>query len=605
MLARGLIGNYCLKYEVQDQLATCYQYLGEEGLELEAFTSVAELWTSAKGSSEWPAVATWVCRLAQRTAALHARCQRHQDADHAAAAGLSFAEAHGLQQQRVSFLLLSLQLALARWDHDAADRHQAALAALIADPAAMRAATASSGGSREGDDAGAPALDAAVLHMLRLGKVAELTKGGQQPQQHARQPQEAEQAPPEADDPDGHLPPVLAQLDSLLTQVAEAQEQLTATSPPYALRGLPTLEPLLCLLFAHALRVDCTKPKLTERYLQRGLRSVTALLEAAGVAPDAHEDALALQTAQAAQAALQLQQLLLVCRAQIMISRAELRAAREEVLGCQQLQERFPGLLRPLRPGVHLLAGQYCVAVGETAAAAAHFKVANAHASNRCAAAVSAMLEAEAHLAAAAAGPAVQGQAQGQDTPQQQQQLADAVALAVAALGSFYSDAIAGGGASAPNGGGRAAPLGYFEDAVCLMASASCLAQQGQLMQANQMLSRALKTAHRRVGHTQLVCCILQELAPTFLAQGDAHSALEAIHSANGFSRSTGDLWAEAKGKRHLAAVLTQQGENDKAASAAASAARRESRIREAAAEALADSGRHGYAAGWGLQTVG
>ncbi|GFR44019.1 hypothetical protein Agub_g5174, partial [Astrephomene gubernaculifera] len=53
MLVRNLIGNYCLKYEVHNQLATCYQYMGEEAMELQAYTAVAELWKSARGSSEW------------------------------------------------------------------------------------------------------------------------------------------------------------------------------------------------------------------------------------------------------------------------------------------------------------------------------------------------------------------------------------------------------------------------------------------------------------------------------------------------------------------------------------------------------------------------
>lgn len=53
---------------------------------------------------------------------------------------------------------------------------------------------------------------------------------------------------------------------------------------------------------------------------------------------------------------------------------AKLLSAREDVLRCQHLQERFPDMLAPLVPGVRLLTGQYCVATGD-AAAVAHFQV--------------------------------------------------------------------------------------------------------------------------------------------------------------------------------------------------------------------------------------
>ncbi|GFR44021.1 hypothetical protein Agub_g5177, partial [Astrephomene gubernaculifera] len=182
------------------------------------------------------------------------------------------------------------------------------------------------------------------------------------------------------------------------------------------------------------------------------------------------------------------------------------------------------------------------------------------------------------------------------------------VARALAALGPFYTDAQGLPGGGLPPGGEpgpHSGALGYMEEAGCLLASAACLAQQGQLGNANQLLSRALKTSHRRLGHTQLVCAVLGELAPTFLAQRDAHPALEALTSAATFSRTAGDLWAEAAAKRKLATIFTQQADGKKAAEAAASAGRREQRIAAATAAALADSGRHGYAAGWGLRTVG
>ncbi|GLC37225.1 hypothetical protein PLESTM_000556300 [Pleodorina starrii] len=584
-------------------------------MELQACSAASELARHARSSSEWPTVCGWVCRLSQRAAALHTRCGRADEAAAAAREGLAFAEANGLQQHRLVFLLLLLQLALGRWDHATADNVLASLRSALNEAAAAVAA----GGAAAGAAAGLDAYSypymllhvnlLQVLYLLRLGKVTEVVKAD--PQQ---------QPPPDPDGPDVPPPPVLHRLETTLAQIRAAEQQggaAAAARLPYALPGLPSLEPLVCLVCATALRIS-GRPRLVDRYLQRGLACLAALLAAAGVDAGAEEGELPRQSLEGARAALQLQLLLLESRAQVALAKAELRAAREDVLACQQLQERFPGLLQGLLPGVHLLTGQYCVATGETAAAVAHFQVARLNAPSRPAAALASVLEAQAHLSTPQQQqPQQQEEGQQPQQPQQQpQQAMGDVARALAALGPFYvvSEAAlgaAGGVAGGGGGGGDVSRLsgclGNLEDAACLLGSASCLVQQGQLGEANTLLSRALKIAFKRLGHTQLTCAILNQLAPIFLASEppDTHSATEAAKSAVTLSGTAGDLWAAAQGKQLLSAIARLKGEDHRAEAEAAAAGRRQQRITAAAAEALADSGRHGYAACWGLQAVG
>ncbi|KAG2438757.1 hypothetical protein HXX76_005301 [Chlamydomonas incerta] len=633
--SRSLIGCYCIKYEVADRLATAQQLLGDEAGELATYAAAAELWQSAQGSGEWAAVCVWACRLLQRQAAAHHRAGRPREAEAAAGQALAFAERAGggaaAAQQRVTALLLQAQLALDRWDDAAADAAIKQLNGVLGAAAAAAAADSGGGGGGAGGGGGGGVLGPTgfltallhynvlqVLYMLRAGKVVEVVKDDKPPQQPPLSPEEA-------DAPGVPPPPQVANLDATWKQLAAAQSgassSAAAAAAPYELPGM-CLEPLVCLVAALALRPGGGRPRLTEAYLQRGLAAVEQLKRRAGLADGdgggggADEEGLAPQRLAPAGTALRLQLMLLQCRAQGLLARGELAAAREEVLRAQALCERHPRLLGPQLPAAHLLTGQYCAATGEHAAAAAHFQAARQHAPNHAAAAVASVLEAAAHLsmddamqaaAAAAAGPHHHpGQAAAAGP-------GPGLARAIEALGPFYAGAVAAPGSAPPR-------LGGLEDSAAALASAACLAQQGDLPAANTLLSKALRTAHRRLGHMQLVCGVLNDLALSFLSPQllDSHSALEAARSATAFARAAGDLWAEARSKRAVAAVMQREGgaaaaagntvEADKSAAAAReaveAAARREARVAESVAAAKADSGRHGYAAGWRLSAM-
>ncbi|GFR44020.1 hypothetical protein Agub_g5176, partial [Astrephomene gubernaculifera] len=277
-----------------------------------------------------------------------------------------------------------------------------------------------------------------VMYMLRLGKVKELTKQSQPP---PGQPGQGP-APADMDGPDTPPPPILQHLDTTLDQLAAALAQqqqqqqgavqggspvatgagtgvsaapaaAAAAALPYSLAGFPSLslEPLVCLVGALVLRGGCMRPRLTDRYLERGLLSVSRLLALLGVRPlpgasggaeggaaegegdadtEQGEGCLPPQCLEGARWGLVLQLLLLECRAQVLLSKAELSSAREDVLRCQQLAERYPHLLAAHLPGLHALTGQYCVATGELPAAAAHFEFARTSAPSRPAAALAA-----------------------------------------------------------------------------------------------------------------------------------------------------------------------------------------------------------------------
>ncbi|KAG2496647.1 hypothetical protein HYH03_005467 [Edaphochlamys debaryana] len=595
LISNSLIGNYGLKYEVVDQLVTCYTYLGEEAQALQVLASLAKQWQYAQSNkSEWPVVCEWTCRLAHRAAVLHANAGRAEEAAHAAAEGLAFAEQHHLQSQRILLLLLSVQLAMARWEHAAVDRLFAAL------DAAMKGAGAAGAGGAAPQDPylglGQRGHLQALLHynllqvlfMLRRGKLNEVVKSTQE-------------APADPDAPDAPLPPVLHHLDSCLGQLEALGAQAgpagaAAAALPYGLPGLASLEPLVCLVNALALRSAGQRPRRTEELLLKGISACQRLLASqCSLGPAASEDELPPQAAPAARGLLVLQALLTSARVQLLLSRGELAPARDELLSAQALLERFPVLLAHMGPGVHVLCGQYCLAAGEAAAAAAHFQVARLHSSNRPAQALAAVLEAGAHLSPHVAG----GEASPSGAPVGPQ-APEGVARALQALGPFYAVDSATG-VPAPGPGALPGPLGYVEEAGCLLASACCLASQGRLPDANQLLSKALKLAHRKLGHTQLVCAVLSELGPIFLAEGNTQAAGEAVNSAAAFSQAAGDLWAEARAKRGQADTLRAQTMSDMAAAALASAGRREARIAAATAAARSDAGRHGYAVGWRL----
>ncbi|EFJ41116.1 hypothetical protein VOLCADRAFT_98912 [Volvox carteri f. nagariensis] len=676
--ARLHLGRLLLEHTYNFKEALCH-------LLRAAYTAISDLLPkSNRSSSDWPVVCAWMCRLAQRAAAVHARCGRGEEAVLAAREGLAVAEANVLQEQKVIFLLILLQLALGRWDHAAVDSALNSLRTALTDTATAAAAAVGRGTGATGSGGGG-GLDPywhphvllhvsllQVLYLLRLGKVTEVVKAEpqgapKQQQQSAPATAAAAVAPPDPDGPDMPPPPVLERLEALLQQIKQQQQQqgqgqwqqgqdenlhsvLDGREPAAKgfFRPVPLTEALTdcrtsCLAFPAWSRwcVWCAPlPYVPAAHGRAWWRhTCNELLLAAGIDPltpsgggegggmDVEEAGLPHQIVDHARTGLQLHALVLQCKIQVELAKAELRAARDDLLCCQQLHERFPSLLRGLLPGAHLVTGQYCVATGELPVAVAHFEFARRNAPSRPAAALAAVLEAEVHLSVR---PNTHPQAQ-------QHQAAGAggdVGSALAALGPFYAAAqegttnptsvsasgklagsamaaaaaaVAGGGGGV-GGGPDVGGLGNLEEAACMLASASCLEQQGELAAANQLLSRALKLAFKRLGHTQLTCAILNQLAPIIMSQQpgqpDTHSASEAAKSAVTLSQQAGDLWAEAQGKQLLAAIARVRGEPDRAAAEAASAARRLHRIAAAAAEALSDSGRHGYAAGWGLTAV-
>ncbi|GIL56791.1 hypothetical protein Vafri_12096 [Volvox africanus] len=283
-------------------------------------------------------------------------------------------------------------------------------------------------------------------------------------------------------------------------------------------------------------------------------------------------------------------------------------------------------MLSGLLAGTHLLTGQYCVATGEMHAAAAHFEFARLNAPSRPAAALAAVLEAEVHLSTP---PLQHGEQQQAEQQQQGAQEGSGtpvvmgdVARALAALGPFYtvqggtpaaSTSAAGSSMSggAGSGGSESLPgvLGHLEDVACKLASATCLAQQGELGTAFQLLSSVLKVALRRVDHHQLTCAILNHMALIYLRQQpqqgsriDIHSAKEMARSSLSLSQQERDLWAENQAMRTMSRIAKLKGENDQAGSR--STAEPEQRITVAVMDALSDSGRHGYAVGWGLRAM-
>ncbi|GLI66110.1 hypothetical protein VaNZ11_009821 [Volvox africanus] len=659
ILAKSLIGNYCLKYEIQDRIATCYHYIGQDALELQAYTALSEPPKSIRNSSEGPIVCGWVCRLAQRAAALHASCGRHDQAVQVAKEGLAFTEANGLRDQKLVLLLVLLQIYLEQWDHAAVDSVLECLRAALADETSPAAAGGSCG-VIGGEGALDPFLKShlmlhmnllKVLYMLRRGEVAKIVKGEQQqPPPPPPPPQQEQQAggggaaaaaaaaaaapePAGPSSPEQPPPGLLHTLEICMDQIKQQQKeqspgQQQGVRAPYILSGLSSLEPLLCLVGAIALRNGSSRPRLIKKYLQRGLSCVSELTAASGIGPGTRESDLPMQCLEQAGVALRLQSLLLQCKAQVALSKAQLRVAREDLLTCQQMQECFPNMLSGLLAGTHLLTGQYCVATGEMHAAAAHFEFARLNAPSRPAAALAAVLEAEVHLSTPIQQHGEQQQQQeaqeGSGTPV----VMGDVARALAALGPFYTvqsgstpaasagaaggsmTGGAGGGAGSGGRGSLRGVLGHMEDVACKLASAACLAQQGELGTAFQLLSSVLKVALRRLDHHQLTCAILNHMALIYLRQQpqqgsriDIHSATEMARSSLSLSQQERDLWAQNQAMRTMSCIAKLKGEDNQVGGK--STADQEQKITAAVMDALADSGRHGYAVGWGLRAMG
>lgn len=313
-----------------------------------------------------PVLSRWACYFHVRLADVYVTEGLLPEALAATQAGRAAAEAHGLAQPHLLFLLYQLQLHMLAWDQPAAEGAIAAVNAVVrADSPA-----------RHGLEA--PFLAQARLHAAILDRLFALRQGNIASLNQV--------------DGKGRLVAVL-QLQGLLAAAAQQP-------PAYEWMHADAAAALVELLAA-----GICKPGGRNKEALAHLQAAEAILDghlaAMGVGPATTEASLEFHNIWEARVFLVLKLLLLESRSQLQLTMTAYVEAGRDVLRAIALLAAFPQLLLQLQPCVHIMAGCYAHATGCYEAALAHFGAAKAGGrADRLLDAVASCLQALALLAA-------------------------------------------------------------------------------------------------------------------------------------------------------------------------------------------------------------
>ncbi|MEW5299585.1 MAG: hypothetical protein WDW36_002585 [Sanguina aurantia] len=296
-------------------------------------------------------------------------------------------------------------------------------------------------------------------------------------------------------------PPVVIRLRLLLRQAS------SGAPSPFAWVPLSTLGIVVELLGALLQRLG-GRLSFAKECLSKGDQAAGEELASLGVHSDTREAAHA--DLPAVHLLLVLQFMVRECRTQIQLAQGDLEEARDGLLSLAELQSRFPQLLRGLLPSLHALAGQYALNTREWSDAIRHLAAAKESAADSFSAAVISALLAQAQLS--------------RDSGPQGTEAAREV------LGDNYPE---------PD-----KDLGAQESVVLLLSSAAVCLRLNDTDGAKAKLSQALRRAHNTLGCHQVICSVLNCLAPLHGATGDSNGASKMISS----SISLADMYGECGG---------------------------------------------------------